>query len=107
MENTGCLYCIDKKRSYSWSGADIYVAKEIFKGSYLKIVEILEDPYKPERYPKEEVLQCEQCNAVWHIDYYFPDRPPLHVNAEVISKEQLKNFFIKIGEKLGDAYKGI
>ncbi|MFH1711614.1 MAG: hypothetical protein ABH846_00050 [Patescibacteria group bacterium] len=104
MKNLGCLHCLKQKTQYSWSGADINVAGEIFYGSCWQIIKILEDPFKPERYPKEEVLQCEQCNAVWHIDYYFPDHPPLHVTATVIDKEQLADFFVEMGKKLSNAY---
>ena len=105
MTKIGCLYCQDKKRSYYWSGASINVVKEIFYGSYLPIVQILEEPWRAERYPKEEVIQCDQCNAVWHIDYFFPDRPPFHVNAEVIPEKELPEFLTKIGKRLADAYK--
>lgn len=41
----------------------------MFPISYLKIAEILENPYSQARYPKEEVLQCTVCNSVWHIDF--------------------------------------
>ncbi|MBU1126530.1 MAG: hypothetical protein ABH826_05445 [Patescibacteria group bacterium] len=100
MQTLGCLYCQNQQNSYSWSGADIEVTKEIFHGSFLRIAEILENPWQQERYPKEHVLQCENCNAVWHIEYHFPGRPPLMVNARVIPREQLKEFFKGIGDRL-------
>jgi len=104
MNKTGCLNCQEEKKSYSWSGGEINVPKKIFSGAYLSIIELLENPWAETRYPKEQILQCEKCNAVWHLDYFFPGKPPLHVTAKTIPKSELATFFKEIGSKLSNSY---
>lgn len=105
MSQLGCLKCLKRQRSYSWSGAYIEPAQKIFTGSFIKVAEVLEEPWRAERYPQEEVLQCQQCNAVWQIEYHYPDRPPQMVRAEVVAPSKLEEFMIQLGQRLGKVYR--
>lgn len=104
MEKQGCLFCEKQRRSYNWSGADIDGAHAVAPGGFIKIIEILEDPFFPSRYSYEEVIQCDVCNSIWDIIYFYPDHPPQTINAERIDPDMFETFFDRINAELKNRY---
>ena len=82
-----CPYCRDKEVGYSYAGAwppasDFDTAKTILL--------TYDTTYPNMRFEAFELLKCD-CGKLWLTDYYFPDHPPVMVNATALITPQQRN----------------
>ena len=80
-EGGGCPLCVGEQRSYTWSGADIGVAQILAGGA-----ERIEAEADELGWPKTERARCKRCQAVWHFEFRWPDRPPLFLTGKVVEE---------------------
>jgi hypothetical protein len=79
-----CPLCKENRLDYSYSGADILGDDTKIPGTSCAMCYDAE--YPKNTYAKSEIRVCRDCGAVWFMEYFYTDHPPLMISGKVLKE---------------------
>jgi hypothetical protein len=82
-----CPSCTENKTDFYYSGADIFGEEVRIPGVHCGLCHAPEYPNMS--YPRLEIRKCPDCGAVWLMDYFWADHPPLILGGKVLHEPKV------------------
>lgn len=81
-----CPFCLEHRPDFYYSGADIFGDDVKVPGEHVGLCYAPEYPNMS--YPRLEIRKCPDCGALWLMDYFWADHPPLILGGKVLKTDE-------------------